>query len=855
LPNNESAGSRQDDTMHQLLKLRWLLGAAAIIAGGALPVADAAARARVADAYGQLPLSFEANEGQVDRAVKFLSRGQGYDLFLTPTEAVFTMKGVQRETAVVRMQFAGGRRAPRLVGLAPQPTRSNYFLGNDPRQWHIGVPSYAQVRYVGIYPGVDLVYRGNQRQLEYDFVIAPGADPSRIRLAFRGADAITIGTQGELILHTANGELVQHAPAVYQEAGGRRQRVEGRYRLLAAPAGDAVAAGAGAACQIGFAVGRYDRARPLLIDPVVSLYSTFLGGSGDDHGYVIAVDGAGNAYVTGYTYSTTFPGVSGSSIQPANSGRSEVFVTKINPGGTAIVYSTFLGGSGDDFLHAIAVDGAGNAYITGSTTSTTFPGVSGSSIQPANSGGYDAFLTKINPGGTAIVYSTFLGGSGFDSGNGIAVDSAGNAYLTGATSSTTFPGVSGSSIQPANAGGDDDAFVTKINPEGTAIVYSTFLGGSGYDVSVRIAIDGGGNAYVTGVTDSTALTGVSGSSIQPANGGGVDTFVTKINPAGTAIVYSTFLGGSGYDSPWAIAVDAMGNAYVTGYTNSTNFPGVSGSSIQPANGGGYDAFVTKINSGGTSIVYSTFLGGSGDEEGRGIAVDGAGNAYITGGTDSTTWPGVSGSSIQPAIGGGWDAFVTEINPGGTAIVYSTFLGGSGDEEGRGIAVDGAGNIYVTGETNSITWPGVSGSSIQPANGGGYDAFVTKIGEAGLGFFTVSPCRMVDTRNAAGPLGGPALQPGAARIFVVTGACGVPSSAKALSVNVTVTQPAAAGDLRLLPGDQSILTIVSSINFAPGQTRANNAIALLAFDGSGGLKVVTDSAGSVHLILDVDGYFQ
>jgi hypothetical protein len=831
-----------------------LLGAAAILLGAASPVEaapGAATRASLSVTHGQLPLSFEANQGQVDQAVQFLSRGQGYALFLIPSEAVLRLSSPGGGDAVVRLAWAGGNRSPRVRGERLQPTRSNYFLGNDPSKWHAGVPNYAQVRYEGIYPGVDLVYRGNQRQLEYDFVVAPRADPGRIRLIVRGADEVALGAEGELVLHTANGNLVQHAPEVYQVTGGRRQRVEGHYVLLPAPAGK----GESGRPQVGFAVGRYDRTRPLIIDPILA-YSSFLGGTGGDFGRSIAVDGAGNAYVTGDTSSTAFPGVSGSSIQPATGGGRDAFVTKINALGTAIVYSTFLGGSGDDFGFGIAVDGAGNAYITGTTSSHTFPGVSSSSIQPAYGGGVgDAFVTKIDATGTAILYSTFLGGSGQEIGQAIAVDGAGNAYVTGETNSPSFPGVSAGSIQPTYGGGGSDAFVTKINPNGTAIVYSTFLGGSGNDNSFGIAVDSRGNAYLTGNTDSTTFPGVSGSSIQPANGGGSDAFVTKINPAGTAIVYSTFLGGTNVDEGDSIALDCAGNAYVTGFTLSTTFPGVNGSSIQPAIGGAADAFVTKVNAAGTAIVYSTYLGGAGNEHGAGIAVDGSGNAYVSGYTDSTTFPGVSGSSIQPANGGGIDAFVTKIGASGTAIRFSTFLGGSGNDYGAGIAVDGRSDVYVTGFTDSTTFPGVSGSSIQPASGGGSDAFVIKIGEAGSAFFAVSPCRMVDTRNTAGPLGGPALQPGSVRTFLLTGLCGVPSSAKALAVNVTVTQPTAAGDLRLLPNDLCSLPLVSTINYAPGQTRANNAVAALASDGSGGLKVVTDSAGSVHFILDVMGYFQ
>ncbi|HEX5715143.1 MAG TPA: IPTL-CTERM sorting domain-containing protein [Thermoanaerobaculia bacterium] len=697
----------QPGVVQRTVRFEFQVFALVVLVYGTLP--PAAARDAQTQIYGRLPLSFEANQGQVDSAVRFLSRGEGYTLFLTSTEAVLSLRGAQRDS-IVRMRLVGGNRDPRLVGVSPRATKSNYLLGNDPRHWHTDVPHYDRVRAEDVYPGVDLIYRGNPRQLEYDFVIAPGADPGRIRLAFRGADAITRGAEGELILHTANGDLVQHAPVVYQEIGEQRQRVDGRYILLARR-------------EVGFEIGRYDRTRPLIIDPVLS-YSTYLGGSSSEHGFGtttsgIAVDGAGNAYIASTTDSTTFPGVSGSSIQPARAGDDDAFVTKINAAGTAIVYSTFLGGSGGDLGTDIAVDGAGNAYVTGMTNSFPFPGINGSSIQPGYAGGFsDGFVTKIDPAGAAIVYSTFLGGSDIDESLGIAADAAGNVYITGWTSSTTFPGVNGSSIQPIHAGGFRDGFVTKIDPAGTAIVYSTFLGGSGVDEAKGIAIDSAGGAYVTGRTFSTTFPGVSGSSIQPAKGGSSDAFVTKIDPTGTAIVYSTFLVGSPQvDEAFGIAVDFAGNACVTGFT----FVGPDS-----------EAFVIKVNPAGTALVYSILLGGSGSESGLGVGVDGAGNAYVTGWTNSTSFTGVDGSSIQPVYGGGLeDAFVTRINLLGTAI-DSTFLGGSGEEFGRGIAVDVAGNANVTGTTDSTNFPGTNESSIQPVYGGGVnDAFVTKISSADL----------------------------------------------------------------------------------------------------------------------------
>ncbi len=650
------------------------------------------AAAAPSDICGKLPLAFEANQGQVDEPVRFLARGPGYTVFLTQTETVLSLRGA----TVVRMRLLRANPDPDLFGVSPQPAKSNYFLGNDPRRWHTGIPNYARVRVEDVYPGIDLIYRGSQRQLEYDFVIAPGADPDRIRLAFQGADAITLGAQGELILRTPSGDLVQHAPVIYQEMGERRQRVEGRFVL-------------GARREVGFEIGRYDRSRPLIIDPVLS-YSTFLGGAGGDDARGIAVDGAGNAYVVGITLSTAFP----ESIQPDNAGREDVFVTKINAAGTAILYSTFLGGSEVDFGFGIAVDGAGNAYVTGSTASTTFPGVGGGSIQPSFGGLRDAFVTKIDPTGTAILYSTYLGGSGADGAFGIAINGAGSAYVTGWTTSTSFPGVGGGSIQPA-PGGNGDAFVTKIDPTGNAIAWSTFLGGSGWgDTGFDVAVDLAGSAYVTGHTNSTTFPGVNASSIQPANAGDFDAFLTKIDPTGTTIVYATFLGGMPFDSGDSIAVDAAGSAHVAGSTATS-----------------LNASVIKINPAGNAIVYSILLGSPGMiDRASGIAIDAAGNAYITGQTSSTSFPGVSASSIQPTYGGSADAFVTMIDPAG-GIVWSTYLGGSAQDTGYDIAIDVAGSVYVTGFTLSPTFPGVSPGSIQPVNLGG-DAFVTKISFATLG---------------------------------------------------------------------------------------------------------------------------
>jgi hypothetical protein len=697
---------------------------------------DPAMQAKVAESYGKLPLSFEANHGQTDGRVKFLSRTSGYTVFLTGDEALLAFSGSAAKRpapkgasrfegaavslkrypdtnlnpatpqsmagGVLRMKLRNANPAAKVSGTDKVAGTSSYFIGNDPAKWRTNVPTYGKVKYEGIYSGIDLVYYGNQRQLEYEFFVAAGADPRRIAFDVRGAKRIRQDAQGELVFKVADDEIRWHKPVVYQEKDGARQLVAARYALTDTN-------------RVAFDVAKYDTSRPLYIDPLI--YSTYLGGSGQDGGSAIAVDSAGNAYVTGYTASTNFPTMN--PLQPANAGGFDAFVTKLNPSGSALVYSTYLGGSGGDSGSGIAVDSAGNVYVTGGTGSTDFP-VTPGAFQTTYGGNGDAFVSKINATGSALVYSTYLGGSGIygDSGSSIAVDSSGNAYVIGVTSSTDFPTMN--PFQPA-FGGRLDAFVTKINPTGSALVYSTYLGGSGEDAGNGIAVDSAGNAYVTGLTRSINFPTMN--PLQPTYRGRDDAFVTKLNPSGSALVYSTYLGGTKQDSGGAIAVDSLGNAYVTGFTDSTNFPTMN--PLQSALGGFYgNAFVTKLNPSGSALVYSTYLGGSVYDGGSRVALDSAGSAYITGWTYSTNFPVTPGAFQTKYNGGGRDAFVARLNPSGSALVYSTYLGGSGDDITFGVAVDSTGNAYVTGGTYSSNFPTMN--PLQPANGGGEDAFIAKI---------------------------------------------------------------------------------------------------------------------------------
>ncbi|MCH8267392.1 MAG: SBBP repeat-containing protein, partial [Acidobacteria bacterium] len=637
--------------------------------------------------------------------------------------------------AVLRLKLAGSNPAPQVTGIEELPGKSNYFIGNDPEKWRTNVPHYAKVRYQDVYPGVDLIYYGNQRQLEYDFVVAPGADPEAIQLELQGADHLEIDATGDLLLHFASGQIRLRKPLIYQEKNG-----QGRAGIRQEIAGGYVLRGRN---QVGFQVADYDRNQPLVIDPVL-VYSSYLGGNFEDFGKGIAVDSNGNAYITGQTGSTDFP--TATPFQPAFGGGGfpgDVFVTKLNAAGDAIVYSTYLGGSGLDLGEGIAVDSSGNAYVTGNTFSTNFPTASPTPTGSANSGGSDAFVTKLNATGDALVYSTYLGGSNDDFGFGIAVDSNGNAYVTGNTNSNDFIplAIFRNDFQTSFAGGASDAFVTKFNPGGSTIDYSTYLGGSGDDAGESIALDASGNAYVTGETSSVDFP--SAGSFQSVLGGLRDVFVTKLNAAGTALVYSTYLGGDDRDVGFGIAVDSSGNAYVTGDTRSTNFP--TANALQPGLGGETDPFVTKFNAAGSALVYSTYLGGSDLDSGLAIAVDSSGNAYVAGGTNSTDFP--TANPFLVAKVGSFDAFVAKLNAAGSALRYSTFLGGTGEDIGRGIAVDATGNAYVTGNTLSTNFPTVGPFQTNCVGGvdGCADAFVAKIREGQM-TIVISPPLAIATAS-------------------------------------------------------------------------------------------------------------
>ena len=704
---------------------------------------------KILDSYGKLPLSFEANEGQADARVKFLSRTSSAALFLTWDEAVLTLRRSKPDTnkekisgaahalppgvpaseagGALRMKLRNANPAVKVTGVDELAGKSNYFVGNDPTKWRTNVPTYRSVKYEGIYSGIDLVYYGNQRQLEYDFIVAPAADPRRIAFDVRGARRIRSDEHGDLVLSMGEGEIRWHKPAVYQEKDGARQEIAAHYAITDKN-------------RVGFVVSQYDTSRTLYIDPLI--YSTYLGGSAYDVGNAIAVDGAGSAYVTG-SASPNFP-ITPGAFQPDGS-YGTVFLTKFNPSGSALVYSTYLGG-GSDSLDApdagtgIAVDTAGNAYVTGTAYSRNFPTTPDAFQTVFNGTGAfptSAFVTEINPAGSALVYSTYLGGSGSSSSAGIALDSAGHAYVTGAAGAgfPTTPGAFQTTLNNGLGAYPTSAFVTEINPAGSALVYSTYLGGSGGSSGAGIALDSAGHAYVTGGAGAGFPT--TPGAFQTTFGGGSNAYVTKLNTAGSALLYSTYLGGTNFfagEAGFGIAVDSAGNAYVTGLAISTDFP-VTPGAFQTTCGGcgpGYgDAFVAKVSSSGSALVYSTYLGGNSSDAGASIAVDSAGNAYVTGSTASTNFPTMD--PLQPTNEGGFgdrEAFVAKLNPGGSALVYSTYLGGTGGadltqgDSGSGIAIDSSGRAYVTGSTDSANFPTMH--PWQPLFLGANTVFVAKI---------------------------------------------------------------------------------------------------------------------------------
>lgn len=730
----------------------------------------------VLSAFGRLPLTFERNQGQSDSRVKFLARGSGYGVFLTPGEAVIALRRPGNaqsaaRTSVVRMALAGASPKVEPVGAGLLPGKTNYFIGNDPSRWHPDVPLFAQVRYPAVYPGIDLLYHGNQGQIEYDFELAPGSNANLIQLAFRGARTVGLDAEQNLVLALDGQEIRLQAPRAYQRSGNQEQAVAARFELRADN-------------RVGFQLGPYDRGRPLVIDPILT-YSTYLGGSGNEGCSVITgsglgvpgcpavvVDTGGNAYIVGSTESTDFPlPAGGSPFQSTLKGVANIFIAKFNSNATILQFATYLGGDGTDISAGAAIDSVGNVFVAGTTDSSNFPTNGANTAFQAKrlSAGKHAFVSQVDSAGHTLLYSTYLSGTGEELGTGVALDPLGDVYITGTTTSrevkTGFPSTVGA-LQTAPASGSSiQFFISKLDPHLSGVssmVYSTYFGGgnpaNGRAVGGGIAVDSNSNAYITGGTNflhvgasndfpilnayQGCLDSLPSVTSCPSNVSALDAFVAELDPAaatGAQLVYSTYFGGSAEDIGYAIAVDAAQSTYVTGSTASTNFVFPAGvTAFQGNNAGGTDAFLAKfglacagvgcINT-GVPLTYFTYIGGSQDEAGLAVAVDSNQGARVTGWTTSPDFPFVN-NPVQSGPGGGTDAFVARIDTTATAADtlgnYATYLGGGGSDFGTGIAVDIQGASYVAGETSSANFP--LASPFQGGlNGSGTDAFLSKLG--------------------------------------------------------------------------------------------------------------------------------
>ncbi|MGD0153778.1 MAG: SBBP repeat-containing protein [Thermacetogeniaceae bacterium] len=698
---------------------------------------------QVMDAFKGLPFIFIPNAGQAHSKVSHYGDGSGCRIFFTPEEVVFAFnetppyseKEDQASGFALYMRFIGANPTPP-EGQVESSGKVSYFIGNDPDKWHTGLPTYEEIIYRNLWRNVDLVFKAESDEVKYEFIVHPGADISTIGLVYSGANQLELDENGNILIQTPFGVLTDRKPTSYQIIDEDKVPIESNFLLGNNETGEN---------QYGFTVGAdYDPSYTLVIDPGLSF--SYMVEKGFDGGLGIAVDNSGYAYVTGFTQSVDFP-VTPGVFQTVLRGFEDAFVSVINPstsGAASLVYSTYLGGCGFDRGLGIAVDNSGNAYVTGLTQSVDFP-VTPGAFQTMLKGHGNAFIAVINTTASdaaSLVYSTYLGGTRYDGGYGIAIDTTGNAYITGLTQSVDFPVTPGAFQTMLK--GHGNAFVSVINTtayDAAGLVYSTYLGGSRYDKGQGIALDNTGNSYVTGYACSRDFP-VTTSAYQPvlnSKAGGSNAFVARINTSvsGTdSLIYSTYLGGRRHDRGYSIAVDAAYNAYVTGSTRSSDFPVTSGAyqRLLKSIYCGANCFVSKINTNATgsiSLAYSTYLGGSKYDEGHGITVDTAGNAYVTGYTYSKDFPVTPDNACQPmlrSIYGGSNAFVAMINTnksGNASLPYSTYLGGSCTDAGNGIALDRNSIAYVTGRTQSCNFPITSGA-FQVRLRGCMNAFVTGI---------------------------------------------------------------------------------------------------------------------------------
>ncbi|MBI4854558.1 MAG: SBBP repeat-containing protein [Acidobacteria bacterium] len=666
-------------------------------------------KAKALENYAKIPLSFEANQGQADDKVKFFSRGKGYSFLLTEQETLLTLKNdSQEKTSLVKMKFLGSNPKPRIEPIDKRFGKTNYFIGNNPSNWHTDLPIYNKVKYSEVYPGIDAIYYGNQQQIEYDLLVKPGADPSQISIQIdtNNSSALEIDLEGNLVIETSQGKLLKHKPIIYQEIEGEKQIIAGNYKLN----GDNL---------LGFELGEYDITKPLVIDPIF-VYSTYFGTTDNDKGYGINVDKLGNIYITGETVSTVFP-LKNPIQTKENDSSLEIFVTKLNPTATEIIYSTYLIGNDIDRGFALLIDAQGNTYLTGETYSSDFPTVTPFQAKGGGGANIDAFLVKISPEGNKLLYSTYFGGSQVERAFNIALTAGGNIVLAGETNSPDLPVKN--AFQPKK--GDNfsfDAYVVRFSPDGSSIDFATYFGGNDLDKGHGMTIDSDGNIYLAGETNSTNLPVKN--AMQPSGGGttNIDIFIAKFTPLGV-LTFATYFGTLDLDRAFAITVDSAKNIYLTGMTNAIDFPTVK--PPQPGKAGQLDAYVLKLDPTAKTVLFSTFLGGSRDEVGLNIAVDTSNNIYVYGQTGSLQdFP-----TLRPlqatSTGGFFDTFLTKYNGNGE-VVFSTYIGGSNVDSPGKMALDLEGNVYLIGDTPSLDFP--TANAFNPNKVGSDDIFIIKISD-------------------------------------------------------------------------------------------------------------------------------
>ncbi len=656
-----------------------------------------------AESYAARPLYFEVNQGQAPTEVKYVSRGADYTLYLTSTSAQITLHSrqdvdasVQRRATVqitpVGIDVTASKPRAKLRGVDRLPGKSHYFTDNRSEHWVTGIEHFRKVVYSQIYPGIDMQFRSDSGRIEFDFLLEPSTDPERVRLKITGADHLKLDAAGNLRLSVDERELILRAPRSFQDINGSRQEIATYFVLQDSQ-------------TIGFSVAAYEQKQPLVIDPILD-FSSYAGGSANDIAHGVAFDSQGNLYVVGETFSTDFP--THNPYQATSPVNGSAFVMKLDANTHDVVYATYVGSNVVE-ARGIAVDSAGSAYIVGDTASLTFPLMN--PYQSSLHGLADIFVTKLAPTGNALAYSTYLGGSSVDRGRALAIDALGDVYIAGVTGSADFPLANAFQTRLR---GSADAYVAKLSPVRGTLDYSTYLGGGGLDYGTAVAVDAAGQAFVGGYTDATNFPTLN--PLQVAKAGSTDAFAARFTAQG-GLAYATYLGGAGPDYAHAIAVDTAGNIHLAGQTESLNFP--LSKPLQATAPGAGDAFAAKLNAAGSSLLYSTYLGGAKGDLAYGLRLDAAGNAYLTGQTTSNNFPTLH--AVQPGNAGGQDAFVTALSPNGANLVYSTYFGGAANDYARAIAVDAGGNVAITGVTESDDLPRIDAT--QPLRGGSQDGFI------------------------------------------------------------------------------------------------------------------------------------